>query len=91
MESPSHQKEENEQAEAMVPDTGDADEAGETGAGDVGPSVPQEGPGLGESIGFLAEELSNPSGAGCGEDRVQWAGLEEIVLLAPLRVFDIFP
>lgn len=40
MESPSHQREENEQAEAMAPDTGDADEAGETGVGDVGPHVP---------------------------------------------------
>lgn len=53
--------------------------------------MPQEGPGLGESVGFSAEELSNPSAAGWVEDRVQWAGLEEVVLLAPLRVFDIFP
>lgn len=59
VESPSHQREENEHAEAMVPDTGDTDEAGEAGAVDVGPRVPQEGPGLRESIGFSAEELSN--------------------------------
>lgn len=46
MESPSHQREENEQAEAMVPDTGDADKAGETGAGDVELVCHRKDPGL---------------------------------------------